>query len=125
MAAQSAGAWPREALDRQRRGQAGLAASAWKGHIYQATAAVCPRDSSTAGLQRARNLFLPKGRFEKLRASVSQTADGQIKKLPITSRPPNLGVRPLPEVNLIKSGRLSNCDSGWKWDREQILGDLA
>lgn len=121
----SAGARPREALDRRRLGQAGLATSAWKCHIYQAVEARYPRDSSTAGLHRARNLFFPEGRYEKLRASVSQTADGQIKKSPITSCPPDLGIIPLPEVSPIKSGRFSNCDSGWKWDREKIHRDLA
>lgn len=29
------------------------------------------------------------------------------------------------EVNPIKSGRLSNCDHGWKWGREEIHRDLA
>lgn len=126
MAVRSAGAQPRGAQGSQRRrGQAGLSASAWKCHIYQATEAGCPRDSSTTGLQTARNLFFPKGQDGKLRASVSQTADRQIKKLPITWRPPDLGIVPLPEVNLIKSGRLSNCDSGWKWDREEIHRALA
>lgn len=73
----------------------------------------------------ARNLFFPTGRDGKLRASVSQTAAGQIKKLPITRCPPNLGSTPLPEVNLINAGRLSDCDSGWKWDREEIRGEVA
>lgn len=116
---------PREALERQQLGQAGLGASAWKRHIYQAMVAGCPRDLSAARLQTARNLFFPKGQHRKLRASVSQTADGQIKKSPVTPRPPNLAFTPLPEANLIKSGGLSNCDSGWKWDREKIRRDLA
>ena len=123
MAAQSPGARPREGPERWRLGQEGLETSAWKSHIYQATEAGCPRDS--ARLQTVRNVFFPRGRYGKLRASVSQTADGQIEKLPTTWRPPNLGITPLPEVNLVKSGRLSNCDSGWKWDREKIRRDLA
>lgn len=73
----------------------------------------------------ARGLRFPKGRRGKPGGSASQTADGQARKLPATRRPPNLGMAPPPEVNLIKSGRLSNCDRGWKWDREGARGDPA
>lgn len=71
-------------------------------------------------------MCFPNGLYRKSRASVSQAADGQIKKLPVTWRPPNLGVTPPLEVKLIKSGRLSNCDSGWwKWDKEEVRRNPA
>lgn len=77
------------------------------------------------GFANGGSLCFPNGRYGKSRASVSQAADGQIKKLPGTWRPPNLGITPPLEVKLIKSGKLSNCDSGWKWDKEAIRRDLA
>ena len=108
---------------RQRLAQAGHTASAWKSHIYRATEARCPRDS--ARLQTARKLGFSKRPIWKTQSRVSQSADGQIKKLPTTWRPPHLGITPTPEVNLIKSGKSSNCDRGWKWETERVRRDLA
>lgn len=116
------GARPRGALERRRLGQAGLEASAWTGRICQAVEAEVP---GTALPGSSEELASPQRPGGNLGASVSQTADGQIKRWPITRSPPDLGIPPLPQGNLINSGRLSGCDSGWKWDREALRGELA
>lgn len=96
MAAQSEWVGPKGAPERWWWGQGGLGASAWKYHIYQATVAGMYHGLEYCRLANGGSLCSPNGRYGKSGASVSQAADEQIKKLPVSWRPPNLGITTSP-----------------------------